>query len=865
MANVKISQLPAATTLTGAEVAPIVQAGSTKKAAINLINPILSVKQYGATGDGTTDDTAAIQAAVTAGDMVFFPNGTYKVTSAISIPSNRTLVGEGASSVILYTGTAASQGAFFINSGSSTAYVDNVTVQDLKFLGQVATLGFSEFVHLVSFSGVRNCVIQRCVFEGFRGDGVYIGSGDLAGQERHNINVTVQDCYFDGVNKDNRNGISVIDGTGVTIQNNYFTRTTKSTMPGAIDIEPDSNVYHIIRDISILNNRFFDIGGNVGCIGVLLPGVTYTTAPRGFEITGNYIEDLDGTSGAAGIFFNYALTGGVTESTAMFGIRITNNILRPVDGRGIVIFNATDIVIENNTIVGGVTSLLGYTPTDYNVLYCTLKNNTFSEVQSASGGYAINVYKCSRVTFDGNFFKSCGNPAGPGGGGAINFAQTGTSAYVKFVNNTFTDPAGVMVRAIYKEAGHTFTPATNVFVNNAITTSATSNFEVSPTIPVSGGNEFSNIGVGTPPVSYPFEVDAGAQNAAGFKSNAGTIQITATDGTVTQAVGYANTTFGYVGTISAHNFGILVGNAPKIEISTNSNVLINSGNLAFGTGPSAWNSASKAIQLSTYASLATDSTNRPILTYNSYVDSGGSYRYVANGSSMRMRFNPTDSRIDWGFAASGTADNTFSYTTQLLLDDGGRMALTSLATTDAWAKMRVGGTLPSSTNLSVAYDARFTVPSSTTSAAVGYQSFASTQAASFTLTTLKHYNAEQGTVGAGSAVTTQVGYFADSTLTGATNNYGFYGDIASGSNRFNCYMGGTATNYFNGSVGIGTASPSEKLEVNGALKTAAPSGGTAAAWKLGTVATVSPTSPNRTIEVEIGGTTYYIHAKTTNN
>jgi hypothetical protein len=55
------------------------------------------------------------------------------------------------------------------------------------------------------------------------------------------------------------------------------------------------------------------------------------------------------------------------------------------------------------------------------------------------------------------------------------------------------------------------------------------------------------------------------------------------------------------------------------------------------------------------------------------------------------------------------------------------------------------------------------------------------------------------------------------------------------------------------------------LTVGSSLTTGAPSGGTAAAWKLGTVASVSPTSPNRTIEVDIGGTIYYIHAKTTNN
>jgi hypothetical protein len=61
------------------------------------------------------------------------------------------------------------------------------------------------------------------------------------------------------------------------------------------------------------------------------------------------------------------------------------------------------------------------------------------------------------------------------------------------------------------------------------------------------------------------------------------------------------------------------------------------------------------------------------------------------------------------------------------------------------------------------------------------------------------------------------------------------------------------------------AAATSNATFGGSITTLAPTGGTAAAWKLGTVATVSPTSPNRTIEVDIGGTIYYIHAKTTNN
>jgi hypothetical protein len=108
-----------------------------------------------------------------------------------------------------------------------------------------------------------------------------------------------------------------------------------------------------------------------------------------------------------------------------------------------------------------------------------------------------------------------------------------------------------------------------------------------------------------------------------------------------------------------------------------------------------------------------------------------------------------------------------------------------------------------------------TVQSDVTGQASSFSSFVNTAAASFTLNLLKHFNAQQGTIGATSAVTNQYGFFADSALVGATNNYGFYSDIASGTGRWNFYAAGTATNYFGGNVGIGTTTPTAKLSVVG--------------------------------------------------
>jgi hypothetical protein len=85
-----------------------------------VVTPGINVQDYGATGDGSTDDTLKIRDAMaalallgTTGGVLYFPAGTYKVTSTlqfgVSAPqANITLMGEGTSSKIVQSGNFSS-------------------------------------------------------------------------------------------------------------------------------------------------------------------------------------------------------------------------------------------------------------------------------------------------------------------------------------------------------------------------------------------------------------------------------------------------------------------------------------------------------------------------------------------------------------------------------------------------------------------------------------------------------------------------------------------------------------------------------------------------------------------------------------
>jgi polygalacturonase len=69
----------------------------------------LNVLDFGAVGDGVTDDSVAIQAAINAipaiGGEVYFPGGTYLVNTKIVLKSRLSLIGESRNNTLIKAGT----------------------------------------------------------------------------------------------------------------------------------------------------------------------------------------------------------------------------------------------------------------------------------------------------------------------------------------------------------------------------------------------------------------------------------------------------------------------------------------------------------------------------------------------------------------------------------------------------------------------------------------------------------------------------------------------------------------------------------------------------------------------------------------
>jgi len=341
---------------------------------------ILDVKQYGAAGDGTTDDTGAIQAAIDAvpsgGGTIIFPPGTYIVaptrTKGIIIRSNLRIAGSGAQSVIRIKDHSGDWPSLFSQrAGNNT--VENVTVEDLTFdsnilnnpESQIDNSNEETYQTFIYITSGKNLTVRRCRFAPYSG----VWAVSLNGKTVSDCSVT--DSYFRFVmrdaNPDYDNSAVYIEGTNYTMSGNTFESTPTPYHEARACMEAHGGPAAVFNNTAvgyqtILNivGSYFD-GGNssdITChdsiakdalIGILI----WPTAPNNLKnvtVTNNTIEVAQlkhGTAdtGGVSVVFSYEAKGEASNIT------ITGNTIRFQDegiGRpGDFYYNSAGVALHN--------------------------------------------------------------------------------------------------------------------------------------------------------------------------------------------------------------------------------------------------------------------------------------------------------------------------------------------------------------------------------------------------------------------------------------------------------------------------------------------------------------------------------------
>ena len=265
-------------------------------------------------------------------------------------------------------------------------------------------------------NGVTDARIERVGFRGFRGDGLHLGSSTISANERHNRQVQIDQCVFDGVNTNNRNGITVIDCDGLIIRNSQFLRCTRQgdgttdagdsmdpltglQMPGAIDLEPEPNRFTILRDVTIRDN-VFDGGGGYA-VALNLRGNDFVAAPqRGFRIERNRIRNRWGGLGAIGFAGDTAL-----RDARAYEVSIDGNLVERCEKPFILDGMRGLTLINNRFLACAEPGELGYQSANADII---VRQNLFDRVGQDRHGYALWVRTGDRITIAGNEFRDFG-------------------------------------------------------------------------------------------------------------------------------------------------------------------------------------------------------------------------------------------------------------------------------------------------------------------------------------------------------------------------------------------------------------------------------------------------------------------------
>lgn len=373
--------------------------GAVQQSVIGKLSQLLSVTDFGAVGDGVTDDTGAIQNALNSGVGFYFESGkSYLISDVLTLSySNMHIFGNNCT--IIQSNQLANY-IFYSN-----VALENITLTNFNINGGGSfTSAFSNPIQAIYFTNTGNKLINiinnyisGCNYGIFLAGGLYhtvdqntIIDGGMVGIRIQNINAShINSNIIKNMQGGQAGSIQFGDGIytySIKDCEILFNDISECVRIGIVG-EGDGII--LSQRNKIISNNIYDLSGSISPennYGVWIEG---GTADSSNIITNNGVAiPADWTGNKYGGILSYC--GGTICNN-----NIISSSTDPIDGGGII-FAGGDAVIANNYIKGTSVGIYNSSQESATTGFVyNIKNNIIRDCLQ----YGIYIYRCGTTFF----------------------------------------------------------------------------------------------------------------------------------------------------------------------------------------------------------------------------------------------------------------------------------------------------------------------------------------------------------------------------------------------------------------------------------------------------------------------------------